>query len=438
LQKERSRKAGNIQSDDWIILKEMSSEGQEDFLGYDHLNIKTYISRYRRVQTPKGAYYHIVLTSTPFYAEGGGQLGDSGYIENENERISIVDTRKENGLFIHIAEKLPENPALIFKAVVDENRRKNIEKNHSATHLLHYALRNVLGVHIAQKGSYVGPDRLRFDFSHAQKLSYEQLRAIETLVQEMIDKDLPLQESRELPLEKTITQGAIALFGEKYGNKVRSVGFGPSLELCGGTHVRRSGEIGLFKIIAESSVGSGIRRIEALSSKAVLIYLKKANKSYQGMLAEMHHPADPLKFLRKLQEENKSLRAQIDLFTAKEIRNLKKEWLTKAQKHTAFTLICEKTHLSPSSIKTISLELRREYKRLILLIAHAEKNEATLHVAVSDDLVDEGVDASYIIQKLVPYIKGKGGGQKFFATGKGSDPEGLAEAFKRPNDFIPL
>lgn len=438
LQRERSRKAGNIESDDWVVLKEMSSDGQEDFLGYDHLSVETYICRYRRIQTPKSVYYQIVLNSTPFYAEGGGQLGDSGYIENENERISVIDTRKENGLFLHIVQKLPEDPTLIFKAVVDENRRRNIEKSHSATHLLHYALRSVLGPHIAQKGSYVGPDRLRFDFSHAQKLSYEQLQAIENLVQEMIDKDLALQESRELSLEMALAQGAMALFGEKYGDKVRSIGFGPSLELCGGTHVTQSGEIGLFKVISESSVGSGIRRIEALTSKAALTYLKEANENYQAILSEMHHPADPLKALHKLQQENKSLRAQIELFTAKEIQHLKKEWWTKAQKRPAFDLICEKTHLSVSSIKTISLELRREHKRLILLIAHAEKNEATLHVAVSDALVDEGVDASYIIQKLLPYIKGKGGGQKFFAMGKGSAPEGLAEAFKRVNDFIPL
>lgn len=438
LQRKRSREAGEVKNDDWIILKENLCDGEKNFLGYDHLNTVAHICKYRRVETPKGVHYQLVLTSTPFYAEAGGQIGDTGYIESENQRIPIVDTRKENGIFLHIVEQLPKDPTLTFNAVVDENRRKSIQKNHSATHLLHYALRTLLGGHIVQKGSYVGPDRLRFDFSHTQKLSCEQLQSVELLVQEMIDKDFPLQEYRDLSLEEALTRGATALFDEKYREKVRVIGLGPSLELCGGTHVKRSGEIQLFKILSESSISSGIRRIEAISSKKALTYLSNNNNNYQKILAQMHHPSDPLGAFKQLQKENKKLQLQIDSLMAKEIRYLKKQWWDRAQKHNLFTLICEKTDLPPSSMKSISMELRRESKELISLIARAEKNEVILCVAVSDDLIDKGVDAGFIIQNLIPYIQGKGGGQKFFAMGKGVGSEGIGKVFEILPNFIPL
>ncbi|YBU88776.1 MAG: alanine--tRNA ligase [Candidatus Walczuchella monophlebidarum] len=432
LQKERARKSGNIQHDDWTILN--SSFVEKKFIGHEILYAHVYIQQYRRVQTIKGPYYQIVLNQTPFCPEGGGQVGDSGYLENEFDTIRIINTYKENGLFLHTIEKLPDNIQKPFKASVDKNRRKKIEKNHSATHLLHYALKKVLGDHVSQKGSDVGPDRLRFDFSHPQKIRIEQLQSIEMLVQYIIFKDYPLLERRNIPFETAISEGSVAIFGEKYVNQVRSIGFGPSLELCFGTHVKKTGEIGLFKIVSESSVGSGLRRIEAITEKTAIVYLNKIYDDYNQIIYQIHNPYDPIKTIQQLQQEIKKLRTQINVVTSREIQRLKKEWLTKAKKHDRFMLISEKTNLEPTAMKTIALELRREHRELITVVGRSEKNNVLLCIAVSDDLVDHGVNACQILQKLSPDLNG--GGHKFFAMAKGNNSTGLNEAIKLVESLI--
>lgn len=376
IQRERSRNASTFQTDDWTILKETI----EDFVGNDKLSTDVYIHRYRRVKKNSSIYYHLVFTTTPFYAEGGGQVGDIGVIENEKEIISIIDTRKDN---IHIAESIPQSPEKVFRATVDKFRRKSIEKNHSATHLLHYALRIILG-DVTQKGSYVGPERLRFDFSSPKKLTNDQIQNIEGVVQEMIDQDFPISISH---------QGAMG----KYSEKVRSIRFGPTVELCIGTHVKRTGDIGRFKIISECSVGSGIRRIEAITSKFAIKYLNKIQEDYQKILESY-----PIK-IQLMQQDNKICLSKIEALRLKEIQRLKKDWLVKAKYHNHYIIICEKTYLDFRGLKTIALELRRQNTEIIIIIGSVL--EALICVAISDKLIDTyGMNACKIIKKLATTI----------------------------------
>ncbi|XOD68565.1 MAG: alanine--tRNA ligase [Flavobacteriales bacterium AspAUS03] len=447
-QKERSREASMIEKGDWVTIVHKHIHGTiREFLGYDYMETAlTWIIQYRQVKTPKGGHYELVFNKTPFYPEGGGQVGDSGFIEcsdkdfgHFHEKITILDTKKENDLILHIVEKLPQYPHKAFRARIDVPRRRYIEKNHTATHLLHHALREVLGKHVEQRGSYVGPDRLRFDFSHPAKLSPAELEAVEKRVEALIHDQIPLKEVRTTSLQKVLEDGAIALFGEKYGDTVRTIRFSGSIELCGGTHVSNTEAIQSFQILSESSVASGIRRIEALTSTAVIEHLKETYKRYNILLKHLNHPANPLKSVQNLQEENKVLRAQVEKFTIQKGRALKEAWRSRAQKTPLTTLICEKTDLEPATVKTIALELRKEVPDLFLLIGQTMDSEVTLCVALSDKLVSErGLNASTIIQNLAPYIGGKGGGKSFFAIAKGRDSSGWDAAIQHAKAYIGL
>ncbi|XCI75442.1 MAG: alanine--tRNA ligase [Flavobacteriales bacterium] len=447
-QKERSREASIIEKGDWVTIVHKRTYGTVGgFLGYDYVETAiTWIIQYRQVKTHKGGYYELVFDKTPFYPEGGGQVADSGFIEcfdedfgHFHEKITILGTKKENDLILHIVEKLPQYPHKVFRARIDVPRRIYIEKNHTATHLLHHTLREVLGNHVEQRGSYVGPDRLRFDFSHPVKLSPRELEAVEKGVEVLINDQLPLEEVRITSLQKALENGAVALFGEKYGDTVRTIRFGGSIELCGGTHVRNTGAIQAFQILSESSVASGIRRIEALTSTTLIEHLKKICKRYNILLKRLAHPADPLKAVQNLQEENKVLRAQVEKFTVQKARALKELWRSRAQKTPSATLICEKTDLKPATVKTIALELRKEVPDLFLLIWQTMDSEVTLCVVLSDRLVTErGLNASTIIQNLASYIGGRGGGQSFFAMAKGRDFGGWDAVLQRAKAYIGL
>src|SRR5690606_14104744 len=316
-QKQRSKSATSFSVSDWTVLFD---DATEEFIGYDYLEADVKISRYRKVENKSGTFYQLVFNATPFYAESGGQVGDTGFIESAygGERIEIINTRKENNLIVHFAEQLPQNVEAPFKAVVDKERRNHIARNHTATHLLHEALRDVLGKHVEQKGSYVGPDYLRFDFSHFNKLTDEELNQVVTKVNQKIAARIPLEERRSVPFKQAIESGAMALFGEKYGDVVRVIQFGNSVELYGGTHVQNTADVIMFKVQSESSSAAGIRRIEATSGVAAIEELKSIFEKYNQMVQVLKNPAEPIDALQKLLDENKELKSQLEKFTAQQ------------------------------------------------------------------------------------------------------------------------
>lgn len=433
-QKERARSATKVDTGDWVVLKE---DDREEFIGYDNHQASVQITRYRKVKAKNKESYQIVLNLTPFYPEGGGQVGDSGKLVSETEELNIYDTKKEHGLIIHFSDKLPNNPEAKFKAIVNSNRQKVTSLNHTATHLLHQALREVLGTHVEQKGSLVHPDYLRFDFSHFSKLDDEEIAAIEAKVNERIRHNFPLEEFRNIPMEQAQEMGAMALFGEKYGDTVRAIKFGESIELCGGIHVKASGEIGLFTISSEGAVAAGIRRIEAYTGDKARAYLKAKAELLDQIQQELKNPKDPLGGLQKLKEENAQLRKQIEAFQQAQAAAERKVWKQSIEEVDDFKRLIIKTDLDPKSIKDALFQLKGEETNLAAVVVAEANGKVNIAVAIGDDLLArKDWKAGMLVKELAAEIGGGGGGQPGFAMAGGSKPEGIENALNKARNIL--
>jgi len=432
-QKNRSRKATSIEADDWVSIRE---DEQEEFVGYDTLKTELNIIKYRKVVFKGDTFYQLVFNRTPFYPEGGGQLGDKGFIEFDGVRTEIVDTKKENNLIIHFSETLPEKLDVTFVAEVNKDLRTDSANNHSATHLLHHCLREVLGDHVEQKGSLVNSDYLRFDFSHFSKLSDSEVQTIEQKVNNKIRANIALDEHRNLALAKAKQMGAMALFGEKYGDTVRVIKFGDSIELCAGTHVNHTGEIGLFKLTSEGAVASGIRRIEAItSSKALQFYEDQFQENKELKLLIKNN--NLLKGVHQLMDENQKLKKQIEKLSSQKAGDLKLDLLQKVVDINGVNFIGSEIELDNKSIKNLAFELTKKDEKLVLVLATKESEKVTLTVAISKGLVEQkGLHAGNIIREISKEINGGGGGQAFFATAGGKNPSGIESALKKAADFL--
>ncbi|HAT3992968.1 TPA: alanine--tRNA ligase [Elizabethkingia anophelis] len=424
-QKQRSKQSSASKTYDWVILEEKP----ENFVGYDLTENEVKITRYRKIENKDGEFYQIVLDETPFYAEGGGQVGDKGVLENAAESIEILDTKKENNLNISLIATLPQDVKASFTAKVDLSKRKDTENNHSATHLLHEALRNVLGTHVEQKGSFVGPDYLRFDFSHFSKMTEEEWTAVEQQVNEKIRKNIALQEYRNIPIQEAMDKGAMALFGEKYGDNVRMIEFGTSKELCGGTHVKNTGEIGLFKIESEGSAAAGIRRIEAITGSKAREYFETLEKNYQE-IAQFLKSKDVLKSVQKLVEENQSLKSEIESFKAEKAKQEALQWKNEYQDKGDKKLLVKKTSMDAGSIKDIVFQLKKEIPGSLTIILSNAGDKPMITIGVSDDLT-QTYQAGALIKDLAKEIQGGGGGAPAFATAGGKNLDGLEKAFEK-------
>ncbi len=426
-QKERARNAASIETDDWVVLNEDDSQ----FVGYDCYQTETKILRYRKVKQKNKNFYQIVLEKTPFYAEMGGQVGDSGLLTGKEDGgvIEIFDTKTENNLDVHLAEKLPENLTQIFTASIDIEKRLDTARNHSATHILHEALREVLGTHVEQKGSYVSPDNLRFDFSHFQKMTKEEIRKVEALANNRIRANYPLEEMRQIPIDKARQMGAMALFGEKYGENVRVIKFGTSIELCGGTHVNRTGEIGMVRIVAESSIAAGIRRIEAITGKAVEALIDRHEDIMATAKEFFNNTSDLLKAIHNAVKENKDLQKKVDDFRQEKIATLCEKLINEAKTVNGIKEIRFQIVLPTDTIKTLAFKLKNSIdQRLLVVIGSIFEGKPSLTVLLSDDLVEEGHSAVKMVREAAKYIEGGGGGQPFFAQAGGKNPAGLERA----------
>ena len=424
-QKERARNAAAVETGDWITL----NEGETNFVGYDYTEYETTILRYRQVKQKNQTLYQIVLSDTPFYAESGGQVGDTGVLCSEFETIEIIDTKKENNLPIHIAKKLPEHPEAPMMACVDTDKRNACAANHSCTHLLDEALREVLGTHVEQKGSLVSPDSLRFDFSHFQKVTDEEIRQVEHLVNAKIRENVALQEYRNLPIEKAKELGAIALFGEKYGEEVRVIQFGNSIEFCGGTHVSSTGKIGMVRIISESSVAAGVRRIEAITGERVEMMIDKFQDTMADLKALFNNVPDLKSAIRKAIEENAGLKKQVEEFMKEKAASLKNELIANAKEMGGVKVIKTVAPISADVAKDIAFQLKGEVAgSLLVVIGSVEGGKPMLTVMLSEDLVKNGLKAGMLVKEAAKLIQGGGGGAPHFATAGGKNPEGLLSA----------
>ena len=424
-QKERARNAAAVETGDWITL----NEGETNFVGYDYTEYETTILRYRQVKQKNQTLYQIVLSDTPFYAESGGQVGDTGVLCSEFETIEIIDTKKENNLPIHIAKKLPEHPEAPMMACVDTDKRAACAANHSCTHLLDEALREVLGTHVEQKGSLVSPDSLRFDFSHFQKVTDEELRKVEHLVNAKIRENVALQEYRNLPIEKAKELGAIALFGEKYGDEVRVIQFGNSIEFCGGTHVSATGKIGMVRIISESSVAAGVRRIEAITGERVEMMIDKFQDTMADLKALFNNVPDLKSAIRKAIEENAGLKKQVEEFMKEKAASLKNELIANAKEMGGVKVIKTVAPIGADVAKDIAFQLKGEVTgSLLVVIGSVDAGKPMLTVMLSEDLVKNGLKAGNLVKEAAKLIQGGGGGAPHFATAGGKNPEGLLSA----------
>ena len=424
-QKNRARNAAEVKLGDWVTLSDVESE----FVGYDYTEHPAHIIKYREVQQKKRTAYEVILDKTPFYGEMGGEIGDSGVLVSENEEIKVLDTKKENGLSIHIVDKLPEQPEAEFMACVDVERRHAIEANHTCTHLLDEALREVLGTHVEQKGSLVTADYFRFDFSHFEKVTPEQLREVEHIVNAKIREDIPLKEYRDYPIEKAKELGAIALFGEKYGDKVRVVQFGTSVEFCGGCHAQSTGRLGMVRIVSESSIAAGVRRIEAITGKAVEDMLDKMQDFMTDLKGLLNNAPDLMATVQKAISENKELQAQVEQFKAQKAQQLKQMLIEKAREVNGVKVIYGVLPMEAQHVKDIAFQLRSQFpEHLLVVIGSEAAGKPTLTVSISDDLVAEGKNAGQYVREAGKLIQGGGGGQPHFATAGGKNPDGLKAA----------
>jgi alanyl-tRNA synthetase len=424
-QKQRSKKDSASKVYDWVVLEEKP----ETFVGYDQIEAETYITRYRKVENKDGEFYQVVLSNSPFYPEGGGQIGDKGVLENAVESFEVLETKKENGLIISLINGLPKDAGAVFYAKVNATERKNTQANHSVTHLLHEALREVLGTHVEQKGSFVGPDYLRFDFSHFSKMTEEELALIEEKVNAKIKENIALQEFRNIPIQEAIDKGAMALFGEKYGDSVRMIQFGTSKELCGGTHVQHTSEIGHFKINSESSVAAGIRRIEAISGDKSEEYFKSLEKQVIE-LSQLLKSKDLVKSIEKLIEENSALKSEVESLKKEKAKGEIGDWKTSYEHKGDKQLLVKKTSLDAGSVKDIVFQLKKEIPTSVTIVLSDYDGKPMITVGISDDLASS-YQAGTIVKDLAKEIQGGGGGNPGFATAGGKNLDGLENAYQK-------
>jgi alanyl-tRNA synthetase len=435
-QKKRSRNAGTVDTEDWVDMKPIKDT---EFVGYDELFCDAIILKYRKVKAKDKEFFQIVLDKTPFYAESGGQVGDRGYIEANGEKISVEDTKKENNLTIHITKKLPREISATFKVTVDKKKRVLTENNHSATHLLHSALRMVLGTHVEQKGSLVDDERLRFDFLHFSKLTDEEISKVEALVNEKIRENIVIEDMRNIPISDAQKMGATALFGEKYGDRVRVVTFDRnySIELCGGTHVHATGQIGMFKIVSESAIAAGIRRIEAITALKAEQFYNKQTEIITGLHELLKNPKDIVLSVSQLLEQNNSLQKQLEEFRKEKALGLKDELKSKLKIISGINFIAEKISLDAAGAKDLAYALKNETENLFLVFAYESEGKPGLAVMISENLVKEkNIDASKIVRELAKEIQGGGGGQPFFATAGGKNSDGIEKALEKAKEFV--
>ena len=434
-QKTRSRAASEISTEDWVILEEGNNE---TFVGYDQVESEVKITRYRKTDSKKdGVLYQIVLNNTPFYPEGGGQVGDKGILVAANESIEIIDTKKENNLIVHFSKKLPENVNANFEAKVNQDLRNLTSRNHSATHLMHQALRSILGTHVEQKGSLVNSNYLRFDFSHFAKMTEAELQQVEDFVNARIQEQLPLIERRNIPFAQAVSEGAMALFGEKYGDEVRAIKFGESMELCGGIHVNNTAEIWHFKIVSEGAVAAGIRRIEAITSDAVKAHFASFENTLNEVKEVLKNPQDILKAVHSLQEENGKLSKQIEALMKDKVKNIKAILSSEIKTVNGVQFLAKQVDLDPNGAKDLAYELGTLGTNVFVVLATAEEGKPTISCYISKELVAEkSLNAGNVVRELGKYIQGGGGGQPFFATAGGKKTSGIAEALEKAIDFI--
>ena len=427
-QKERARNAASIETSDWVTLR----EGESRFIGYDFTESDINILRYRKIKQKNTELFQVVFDQTPFYAEMGGQLGDAGYIESNGEKFEVIDTKKENNLTVHLMKKLPSDLTTSFFASINKNKRQQTACNHTATHLLDYALREVLGNHVEQKGSFVSSDSLRFDFSHFQKVTDEELRKAENIANAMIRKNIPLEEFREISLEEARAKGAIALFGEKYGETVRVIKFGPSMELCGGTHVKSTGEIGMIKILSEGSVAAGVRRIEAISGEKVEAYMNLQQDILSEIKNFFNNTPNLVQAIKKTIDENVDLKKDVDAYKQEKLQQITDLVIKNAQETNGVKVVLLKGEHSTDAVKTIAFNVRNKIGDLPMAFfaATSQNGKPALTVAFSDSLVNEGYNAVKTVCEAAKEIQGGGGGQPFFAQAGGKNMNGLEKAFE--------
>ncbi len=436
-QKERSRAAGNVETQDWVILR--PSEEETIFLGYESLEAEVKPIKYRKVTSRGKTLYQLVLDKTPFYAESGGQVGDRGTLKSDDITLHVLDTHKENNLSIHILDKIPEEWPDTFIATVDENKRRLTENNHSATHLMHSALRKILGTHVQQKGSLVDEKRLRFDFSHFAKVTPEEIEKIEYFVNERIRENIQREEHREIDMGEAQKMGAIALFGEKYGNKVRVIAFDKdySAELCGGTHVNATGQIGLFKIVSEGAIAAGIRRIEAVTGEIAEKFVNEKIQTLEQVRDLLKNPKNVVKAIEQLHSENEKLNKEIQQLQKAQAGNMIGELKQKVQKVGDINFISVKLAIDPQMAKDLAFEMKKEMENLFLTIGHFADGKAGITIIISNNLVTEKqLHAGNIVRELAKDIQGGGGGQPHFATAGGKNPDGLEKAVSRAVEFV--
>ncbi|HPD87457.1 MAG TPA: alanine--tRNA ligase-related protein, partial [Proteiniphilum sp.] len=427
-QKQRARNAAATETGDWTRLH----EGDPTFVGYDEIESSTRILRYRVVKQKNKQYYQLVLSRSPFYAEMGGQVGDSGRLTaaDGSEWIPILDTKRENNLAVHLTDRLPANPDAEFIARIDEEKRIATECNHTATHLMHEALREVLGNHVEQKGSYVSSDLLRFDFSHFQKMTPEEIRAVERKVTAAIRGDYPIEEHRNVPIEEAKAEGAMALFGEKYGEVVRTVRFGSSIELCGGTHISSTGRIGTFRIVSESAIAAGVRRIEAVTAKGCEEYLYAKEDAILEIKNMLNNVPDVMQGVQRLMSENDEMKKQVQEFLKEKSEQLRQRIIEKRVELNGITLFRVELPVGmPDVVKDIAFQLKAQFPEKMLFVAGVQLNDKpSLTVMLSDDLVAEGLHAGNMVREAAKLIQGGGGGQPHFATAGGKNSDGLHAA----------
>jgi alanyl-tRNA synthetase len=434
-QKERARNATSIQTDDWVVLR---SDDKEEFVGYDYQNVEVDIVKYRKVTAKNQELFQLVFNVTPFYGESGGQVGDTGWIESDEEKIEIIDTKKENNLIVHLAKSIPANPTAKFKAIINAENRQQIACNHSATHLLHQALRHVLGKHVEQKGSMVHSEYLRFDFSHFQKVTPEEIIEVEKMVNRLIRQNLPLHENREVPVSKAQEMGAMALFGEKYGDVVRTIQFGTSLELCGGTHVKATGEIGMFKIISESSTSAGVRRIEAVTAEKSEQFFYNQTSLLKEIQTMLKNPANLQKSMQTMFEENAAMSKELDQMRQSMMSIEKHNMNSKAIEINDIRIVSGMVKpILQDVLKDFAYQLRGEQPNFIGILGANVKGNPQIAVIISDELIaSKQLNAVEVIRQISKEIQGGGGGQPFFATAGGKNLAGLDKALLQGLDFV--
>ena len=435
-QKDRARNAAQVENSDWVEIR----QGEQQFVGYDYTEYECHILKYRKVTQKKNSFYEVILDFTPFYGEMGGQVGDQGVLVSEHETVDVIDTKRENNQSIHIIKQLPQHPEADFMACVDTDKRDACAANHTATHLLDYALKQVLGDHVEQKGSYVSPDTLRFDFSHFQKVTDEEIRQVERLVNDLIRQDIPLDEHRDTPIEEAKEMGAVALFGEKYGDKVRVVRFGPSCEFCGGIHAKSTGRIGLFKIISESSVAAGVRRFEAITGRQCEEAMYAIEDTVKAIRSLFNNAKDLKGVIEKYMDEHATMRKEIEQFQAQAVQRTKDELIKRAESVNGVTVIKAVLPIDGNAAKDLVFKIREAIpSHLLCVIGSTAQQKPLLSVMLSDDMVkDHGLNAGQMVREAAKLIQGGGGGQPHFASAGGKNVDGIRAAVDKVIELAKL